>query len=147
MAIGLLTALLLIPLLNEKWYVFIPLVILGSILPDVDHESSKINRIFPLTRWIPKFFAHRGFFHSIFPAVIIYAVFYFANLNYIGLPLAIGYLSHLASDCFTRQGCNLLHPVSQFRVQGPIMTNGLMELLIVISVIVLDVLLAVKYVF
>ncbi len=147
MAIGLLTGLILFPLLHQKWYIFIPLVILGSILPDVDSENSKINRMLPLTRWIPKFFAHRGFFHSIFPAAIIYAAFYFTNLNYIGLPLAIGYLSHLASDCVTRQGCNLLHPVSQFRVQGPIMTNGLMELLIVIGAIVLDVLLAVKYVF
>lgn len=147
MAIGLLTALLLFTILHQQWYIFIPLVVLGSLLPDVDHENSKINRMMPLTRWIPRVFAHRGFFHSVFPAIIIYAGFYFAKLDYIGMPLAIGYLSHLASDCATRLGCNLLHPVSTFRIQGPIMTDGLMELLIIGGVTVLNVLLVIKYVF
>jgi len=147
MAIGLLAGLLLFTFLHQQWYIFIPLVILGSLLPDVDHQNSKINRMMPLTRWIPTFFAHRGFFHSIFPAIIIYAGFYFAKLDYIGLPLALGYSTHLASDCFTRLGCNLLHPVSTFRIQGPIMTNGLMELLTLGGVILLDVLLVIKHVF
>lgn len=147
MAIGLLTGLLLFPFLGEKWYIFIPLVILGSLLPDVDHENSKINRTIPITRWIPKFFRHRGFFHSIFPAIIIYAGFNYAKLDHIGLPLAIGYSSHLASDCLTRLGCNLLHPVSQFRIQGPIMTDGIMEFFTLISVTAFNIILVIKYLF
>ena len=147
LAIGLLAALLLLPFIGQTWYIFIPLILLGSLLPDVDHEKSKINKMLPITRWIPKVFAHRGFFHSIFPAIIIYAGFYFAKLEYIGLPLAIGYTSHLASDCFTRLGCNLLHPVSTFRIQGPVMTNGIMELLTLGSVLLLDALLVIKHIF
>ncbi len=147
MAIGLLAGLLLFTFFHLQWYIFIPLVIFGSLLPDVDHQNSKINRMMPLTRWIPTFFAHRGFFHSIFPAIIIYFGFHLAKLDYIGIPLAIGYTSHLASDCFTRLGCNLLHPVSTFRIQGPIMTDGLMELLTLGGVILLDALLLIKHVF
>lgn len=147
MAIGLLAGLLLFSLFHQQWYVFIPLVVLGSLLPDVDHENSKINRMFPLTRWIPGIFAHRGFFHSIFPAIIIYAGMHFAKLDSIGIPLAIGYTSHLASDCLTRLGCNLLHPISTFRIQGPIMTNGLMEFFTLGSVLLLDVLIIIKHAF
>ncbi len=147
MAIGLLAGLILFPLLHQSWYIFIPLVILGALLPDVDHKNSKINRMLPITRWIPAVFEHRGFFHSIFPAVIIYFGFHFAKLDIIGIPLAIGYTSHLASDCFTRLGCNLLHPVSTFRIQGPIMTDGLMELLTLGGVLVLDVLIFVRHIF
>ncbi len=147
LAIGLLAGLVLFPFFHQPWYIFIPLVVFASLLPDVDHQNSKINRMLPITRWIPAVFAHRGFFHSIFPAIIIYAGFYFAKLEHIGLPLALGYSSHLASDCFTRLGCNLLHPVSTFRIQGPIMTNGLMELLTLGSVLLLDALLVVKHIF
>jgi inner membrane protein len=121
-------------------------VLLGSLLPDVDHKNSKINKILPITRWIPAVFTHRGFFHSIFPAIIIYAGFYFAKLEHIGLPLTIGYTSHLASDCLTRLGCNLLHPISTFRVQGPIMTNGIMELITLGGVLLMDALLVMKHV-
>lgn len=145
MAIGLLAGLALFPFFSQHWYIFIPLVVLGSLLPDVDHQNSKINRMFPLTNWIPTFFAHRGFFHSIFPAIIIYAGFHFAKLDIIGIPLAIGYTSHLASDCFTRLGCNLLHPVSTFRIQGPVTTDGLMELLTLGGVLILDALIAVRH--
>ncbi len=147
MAIGLLTGLLLYSLLHQQWYIFIPLVVLGSLLPDIDHQNSKINRMLPITRWIPYFFKHRGFFHSIFPAIILYGAFYAAKLDYIGLPLTLGYLSHLASDCFTRLGCNLLHPISTLRIQGPIMTNGLMEFLTLATILVVDALIVVKHIF
>jgi len=147
MAIGLLAGLILYPLLGQTWYIFIPLVILGSLLPDVDHQNSKINRILPITRWIPKVFEHRGFFHSIFPAIIMYTALYYGGLEYIGLPLTVGYLSHLASDCMTRLGCNLLHPVSHFRIQGPIITDGLMEIITLASVFLINALLIIKHVF
>jgi inner membrane protein len=147
MAIGLLAGLLLFPILHQPWYYFIPLAILGSLLPDVDHENSKINRMLPITKWIPKVFEHRGFFHSIFPAVILYTVFYYGGLEYIGLPLTVGYLSHLASDCMTRLGCNLLHPVSHFKIQGPVTTDGIMEIITLGGVLLLDALIAAKHVF
>ena len=146
MALGFLAGILLFPVFNANWLLFVPLVTFGALLPDVDHKSSKINRMLPVTRWVPGFFKHRGFFHSVFPPVIIYIIFYYLNLTMIGLPLAIGYLTHLGSDCLTRLGCNLLHPVSKFRIQGFVYTNGMMELIIFGGVLLFDALLLIKHV-
>lgn len=144
MAFGFLAGILLFAAFNQPWYLFIPLAMLGSLLPDVDHEKSKINRMIPVTRWVPMFFKHRGFFHSIFPAIIIYIGFHYANLDLVGIPLAIGYIAHLLSDCLTRMGCNLLHPFSTFRIQGFIHTDGAMELMTLGAVLFLDLLLVFK---
>ena len=145
MAFGFLAGMLTFPIFNANWLIFIPLTMLGTLFPDVDHENSKINRMLPVTRWVPTFFRHRGFFHSIFPAAIIYGIFYYANMTNIGLPLTIGYLAHLASDCLTRTGCNLLHPITSFRISGFIMTDGIMELVTFAIVIFLDALIVAKH--
>ena len=114
---------------------FITLVVLASALPDIDHPNSKLGSKFRIIGFL---FEHRGFFHSVFPAIVLFAVLWYANLMIIGLPLTIGYVVHLASDCLTRLGCNLLYPVSTFRIQGFVMTDGLMEFLIFAGVSVAD---------
>ena len=147
MAFGFLAGLVFLPVFSQHWFLFIPLVVLGSILPDVDHENSKINKMVPVTRWVPKFFTHRGFFHSIFPAVLIYLGFHYGNLDTVGIPVAVGYLSHLLSDSLTKVGVNLLHPASTLRVQGFIETGGAMELIAFGVVGCLSVLLLLKRLF
>lgn len=117
---------------------FIALVILGVFLPDVDHSESKINRTLKVTKIIPFFFSHRGFFHSIFAAVLICgAIGYFLGFIY-GFGLFVGYLSHLASDALTVSGVNFLHPVTSFKVRGPIRTGTIAELLVFIAVLGAD---------
>lgn len=129
MVFGFLAALLLLPMLSPAHPIlFVALVTFASLFPDVDHEGSKINKIFPVTRWAARFFTHRGFFHSVFPALILYGGFWYVGLHEIGLALAIGYLTHLFSDSITKMGVNLLHPVTTFRIQGFIETGGMMEL-------------------
>lgn len=145
LAIGALTGLLLFTYFETNPYLFVGLVIVGSLLADVDHEKSKINRILPVTRWIPYLFKHRGFFHSIFPALIMLVALYSAGQIAIAIPLTIGYLSHLFSDCLTRQGCNLLHPLSTFRIQGFLYTGGLTELVILGVVLVVDILILARF--
>lgn len=127
MAIGFLAGLLALPFTDLHPFLFLPLVVFASLWPDVDHENSKINRLVPVTRFVPVFFSHRGFFHSVFPPAAIYGAFWYAGLPQIALALTVGYCSHLLSDCCTRLGCNLIHPLSTFRIQGPIFTDGLME--------------------
>jgi len=146
MAFGFLAGMLLFPIFKADWLLFVPLATIGALFPDVDHQNSKINRMIPITRWIPAFFKHRGFFHSIWPALILYGLFHFAKLDIIGIPLTIGYVAHLASDCLTRMGCNLLHPFSTLRIQGFIHTDGLMELITLGGVLLVDVFLVVKHV-
>lgn len=144
MQFGLLAGLVGFSIAHQPWYTFIPLAVLGSLLPDVDHENSKINRMMPLTRWIPTLFKHRGFFHSIFPAIGIWALFHFTGYDIIGIPLAVGYLAHLLSDCLTRMGCNLLYPITTLRIRGPIMTNGAMEYAVFFIMIALNLFFVVK---
>lgn len=144
---GLLAGLLLLKHFNTEWFLFLPLVMLGSLLPDIDHENSKINNILPVTKLVPRLFKHRGFFHSVWPAVLAYLGLHIARLDYIGIPLAIGYAAHLFSDCLTRQGCNLLHPVATLNVQGFIMTEGTMEVVVFVLILALDGFLAWKILF
>lgn len=144
MAIGFLTGLVGSAFLDVNPVVFTLLTTFGSLLPDIDHEKSKINRAVPVTRWIPRIFKHRGFFHSLFPPVIMIFFFWQFNLMDLGLPLVVGYLSHLASDCLTKLGCNLLYPVSTFRVQGFVMTDGVVEFAILTFVIITNAVLVLK---
>lgn len=147
MAFGFLAGMLTYPLFGANWLLFVPLATIGALFPDVDHENSKINKTLPVTRWIPTFFKHRGIFHSIFAPIILYVIFYSANLKTIGLPLTIGYLAHLASDCLTQSGCNLLHPLSNFRISGFVRTDGAMELIIMGAVLLANILLVTKIIF
>lgn len=132
---GLLAASFAFSFFHSPWYVFFPLAALGALLPDIDHEGSKINKLLPVTRWVSKFFAHRGFFHSIFPVLILYFAFKYFGLLSIGIPLCIGYVAHLASDCLTHMGIGLLHPVLNLRIEGFLKTGGFTETAIFLVVL------------
>ena len=147
MAFGFLAGMLTFPLFGANWLLFVSLATVAALFPDVDHENSKINKILPVTRWIPKFFQHRGFFHSLFAVAIIYLVFAITKHTNIGTPIAIGYAAHLASDCLTQAGCNLLHPASNFRISGFVRTDGAMELIVLGAVLLADAFLIVRHVF
>ena len=135
--IGILAGVLSLKLVPvEDSVVFVSAVIIGSVLPDIDHHRSLLNRLVPVTRLVPRFFKHRGFFHSVFPAVILFAVFSSFGLLKYGIPIVIGYASHLLSDSFTRLGVNFLYPLTQFRIQGPITTGGLVESVVFVVVII-----------
>jgi membrane-bound metal-dependent hydrolase YbcI (DUF457 family) len=113
----------------------VALVAFGSLLPDVDHEKSKINQLCPVTKIIPVFFKHRGFFHSLFVPLIIYAIFAYFHEHFVGLSLVFGYLTHLISDGMTRMGVNFLHPFSNWQMRGPFETGTFAETLLFIGVL------------
>ena len=51
LAIGVLGALLLLPFIDvPNAFVFIVIVAIGALLPDIDHEKSTINKVCPVTR-------------------------------------------------------------------------------------------------
>jgi membrane-bound metal-dependent hydrolase YbcI (DUF457 family) len=137
LAFGILIALLLLPFISvPSKLLFVALVAFGALLPDVDHEKSTINRLCPVTRIFPVFFKHRGFFHSVFPAIIIYAVLAYFHESFVGLALTLGYLSHLVSDSLTRMGVNFVYPVSTWRMQGPIETGTIVETFLFVGLVV-----------
>jgi inner membrane protein len=138
LAIGLLAGLAVYPFVESWGMLFFPLVLVGALLPDVDHEGSTFNKKFPLTRWIPLFFEHRGVFHSLFPPMIVVIVAAFMGYAWMGAAIALGYISHLLSDSLTRLGTRPFHPLWNFRLNGFISTGGILELVMLVIVGALD---------
>ncbi len=122
---------------------FLILMLLGSILPDIDEANSKIKR------WsgiigdvVSSFFEHRGIFHSLLLAVILFfGITYFFG-NYYAWGLFLGYVTHLIGDGLTPMGVQVFYPFSKFRIHGPIKTGGMGEtiLLVLIALVIIKIL-------
>ena len=137
LAFGFFSGLVLMNFINigNKYLLFV-FLLLGTLLPDIDTPNSKISRKIPVIPRILSLFAkHRGIFHSVFLALGFAAIVWIFNETY-GLALFAGYLSHLLIDGFTKQGVNLLHPISQLRIAGPIQTGKIWELVLFVVIIV-----------
>lgn len=120
---GLFLGLLTLPILNPtNSILFVCLVLLGSAMPDIDHPNSKMGRIFKPIGWL---FEHRGFFHSIFPVLLLLLLTKLYSLLF--LPIAIGYISHILIDMTTKQGILLIHPILNIKISGFIRTGGIFE--------------------
>lgn len=132
---------------NVNPYIFFPLVLFFSLLPDIDHSKSYISRKFPIiSAPIHFFFKHRGFFHSIFPAIILFILFEYFNYPSIAFGILIGYLAHLIGDGLTKAGVNFLNPFSTLVLQGPIETGSLTEFIIFIILVAIDGLLVIRWI-
>lgn len=100
------------------------LIILGSMLPDIDHSGSIIGKQFP---WISKLVKHRGFFHSLLALVLWYGVFILILNQVYVFAILIGYVSHLLLDVITVSGIKLFQPLININFAGPITTGGTFE--------------------
>lgn len=141
LAFGLLVGLLALNFFNG-WsrYFFLVFVLIGSILPDIDMPKSKISRkVKPLAVVVNLFTRHRGIFHTIFPAILIFFVAWVFNQKVIGYGLLVGYLSHLLIDGLTEAGINFLHPFANLRLQGFVRTGSIVETCFFLGLVLLDV--------
>jgi inner membrane protein len=139
-ALGVLIALvsiILFPKFNP--IITVPLIIFFSILPDVDHSKSWISKEFSLfTAPIHLFFKHRGVFHSIFIPATASVILYYYHYPNLAFGIFVGYLAHLIGDAVTVQGINFLHPISKFKIEGPIRTGSLAEFIIFILLVAIN---------
>ena len=138
LAFGFLVSLILIDILDINYkLLFILIIILFSIFPDIDERSSKIGKKYKFASRIINFlFGHRGFFHSIYIPLILYLIFYSIN-NEIGIAILAGYFSHLLMDAITRQGIRPLYPIINIKVNGFVKTNSLLEKILFLVIILL----------
>lgn len=112
------------------------LLIIGSILPDIDHNHSTLGKVIPI---IPKMLKHRGIMHSIWIPLI---------LLFINKPLCYGYFLHLAFDLITKNGIKPLNPLFGFTIKIPIVkTGGLLEKIIYFLLLILIFILIIRIVF
>ena len=116
---------------------FMGLIVVASVLPDIDHPDSVIGKNIKIIGFL---FEHRGFFHSIFAlALFTFPVLYFFKSYLLGIAVLAGYAAHLVADCISKQGIMPLHPISRFRIRGFIRTNSSIEYLLFIVLVIFDI--------
>lgn len=145
MAFGLLFGLAVLPLLNsENKLVFLGLAVFASLLPDLDHEESFINQKLRIFKPFARFLTHRGILHTIWIPLALWIILWISLDFTCGSAIFIGYFAHLFSDGLTKNGVNIIHPLSQMRLQGFVQTGGMFEIVVFIFVLALDIVLALK---
>lgn len=136
LAFGFLIALLSVEVFDIKnKLIFILVVVMFSIFPDIDERKSKIGRKNKVISTIINFvFGHRGFFHSIYIPLILYFIFYYINVE-IGVAILSGYFSHLFADGLTKNGIRPLYPIINKKINGFIKTNSILEKILFLIII------------
>tara|TARA_B100000315_G_C14583235_1_gene591607 strand:- start:3155 stop:3601 length:447 start_codon:yes stop_codon:yes gene_type:complete len=106
---------------------FVILVVIGSLLPDLDETKSYLGQRVFLIPWLSKLlFGHRGVYHSILFGL---GIGYLVNLvvGYVsGVALFIGYVSHLIMDGLTKEGVALFWPL-KWKMKGFVKTGSFLE--------------------
>ncbi len=103
----------------------------ASVLPDIDHVSSKLGRMLPpFSVILNLLFSHRGFLHSVFPPLLLYFIIASASRE-IASAVLVGYVSHLLLDATTTKGIRFLHPLP-VKIRGFIRTNSFVEKIILL---------------
>ena len=147
---GFLIGLLSLNYLNiPNVYVFLILVCVSAVIADIDNSNSKIGRKIKTVSWtIEKLFGHRNLFHSIFPLITIFIIFFFLlKWNVVGMAILLGYGSHIFIDAFTYMGIGLFHPIYNKRISGFIKTGGIVEYLIFFLILIADIAILINYLF
>jgi len=137
---GLLVSLITIRLINiEEKLLFVSLVMLFSLLPDIDETRSRIGRKSKIiSKIINLLFGHRKFIHTIWIPILLFILFNLVNFE-VALAILIGYLSHLFMDAITKKGIMPLYPLLRKRINGPFRTNSLTEKFIAMLFVVLNI--------
>ena len=121
---GLLLAALLTEFIGyQKPLLAIILILLGSLLPDIDEKSSRLGRRVPVISHLTK---HRTFFHGIlFLATCVILLSLLAATPYV-LAFVAGFAGHLVLDALTPMGVKPFWP-SDLKIRGPVKAGGWLE--------------------
>lgn len=97
-------------------------VFVGAMIPDLDLKFGKL---------------HRKLFHNVwFIIIVLFGLFTINVINsQVSLALLIGFFSHLVADSLTHMGIMPLWPIKRPRFNGPFVTGGKRELLLVIVMV------------
>lgn len=107
--------------------------VIGSLIPDICHGSSKIGRALPiLSKLINGLFGHRTFTHSLLFLVLFAVLLHnFMPMEEISAGLLVGMASHIILDMATKRGVKLFFPF-KWNVHFPVTatTGGTSEYLV-----------------
>jgi len=136
LAFGLLAGLIAINYFNTNKYIFIAAVLFGSIFADIDESGSYIGKRTGFLSWAIEFlFGHRGIFHSLLLASLLFLGFVAFGYVVLGAGFLVGYVSHLIADALTVGGVRMFYPFSKHVIRGFIRTDGLLERIFFILVL------------
>ncbi|MBT3298641.1 hypothetical protein HN385_06950 [archaeon] len=111
-------------------FVIFLLVLLGSLLPDIDEKGTTINKWFGFIGIIfQKLFKHRGFLHSLIFFLIISFLVKIIFSDAYGYALLLGLFAHILGDGISKMGVRLFYPL-KFRIKGPLRVGSFAEVLI-----------------
>lgn len=119
----------------HPWF-FIIMVLVATILPDLDSNLSSFGRhlIFRPLQLLTK---HRGMIHS-FSFAILISIILAVFLPILSLGFFLGYSVHLICDSFTRDGIQPFWPLKA-KSSGFITTGGRIEETLFFTLIILDI--------
>ena len=145
LAINFLLSLVFLTYLQHK-ILFIALVLLATMLPDIDIINSYIGKKAKVISRIINFFSkHRGFFHSLTFTLILSAVLLFIS-PFTALAFFTGYSMHILADSFTIEGIEPFWPLKQ-KISGVIRTNGIIEKILFFMFLTMDAIFLFAYLF
>ncbi len=143
LALGIGVALYFLPHVKNE-LVFIPIVLIATLLPDIDSAFSLLGRskFSRPVQWMTK---HRGVLHTYTVCIVLSILFAFHS-PLIALPFFLGYSFHLVLDSFTPQGIQPFWPL-KYRSAGRIQTGGRVESAIYAVFVIVDAALLIKLFF
>lgn len=125
---------------------FVLIILLFSVFPDIDLVESKIGKKNkPISKAINFIFGHRGLMHSIYIPLILFFIFYNTN-NKVGIAILLGYFSHLFMDALTKEGIRPLRPIINKRINWFFKTNSISEKILFLAITFIDLYLILKYI-
>jgi len=135
LVIGAFAMIFFLPHISNK-LIFIPVILIASLLPDIDSAFSTLGKS-KVLRPLQAFTQHRGMLHSFTFCVLVAIVFAF-YLPVLAFAFFLGYSLHLLADSWTVDGIRPFWP-SNVTVQGKVRVGGFMEETIFIVFVLLDV--------
>ena len=134
---GILLGLVALPFVKGiHWIIFFPIVILGALLPDIDHPQSKFGKKLDIfSKLINSLGGHRGITHSLYPLIALPGLIWYLFGLPCGIALFIGYFSHLLIDSINPKGVNFLNPLATWHMRGFIETGSIGEWIVFIILV------------
>jgi membrane-bound metal-dependent hydrolase YbcI (DUF457 family) len=136
LAIGLAVSLYFLPYVNYQW-IFIPVLLISSLLPDIDSGFSKL-KVNSFFKSVQPVIENRGVFHT-YTVCVVLSVLIALIYPIAALPFFLGYSFHLFLDSFTPQGIRPFWPLKG-ESKGFIRDGGRTENTIFAVFVIIDVL-------
>ncbi|MFH1290179.1 MAG: metal-dependent hydrolase [Nanoarchaeota archaeon] len=143
LALGLAVGLYFVPHIKSNAWVFLAVVLISSVLPDIESgfAAPKRHKIFSLqpTKWI---FHKNRILHTYTFLIIVSAIltFFYPPLAF---PFFLGYSFHLFMDSFSPQGLRPLWPLKGTST-GSIVPGGRVDKVLFYVFVIFDIALLVK---